>query len=68
MQIDRHDAEFTSCMCNFSDISIALDVLKDLRGYSGVGIDGNPLDTASWNAALMAVQEIISLRLSNENQ
>jgi hypothetical protein len=68
MQIDRHDAEFTSCMCNFSDIGIALDVLKDLRGYSGVGIDGNPLDTSSWNAALVAAQEIIGLRLSNEKQ
>jgi hypothetical protein len=68
MQIDRHDAEFTSCMCNFSDISIALEVLQDLRGYSGVGIDGNPLDTSSWNAALIAAQEIIRLRYFNEKQ
>ena len=68
MQIDRHDSEFTSCMCNFSDIDIALEVLQDLRGYSGVGIDGNPLDTSSWNAALIAAQEIIGLRYFNEKQ
>ena len=62
MLIDRHDAEFTSCMCNFSDIPRVLEVLEDLRGYSGVGADGNPLDTASWNAALLAAAEIIRLR------
>ncbi len=36
---------------------------QDLRGYSGVGEDGNPYDTASWNAALTAVEELINLRL-----
>ena len=36
-----------------------LDVLEDLRGYSGVGADGNPYDTPSWNAALKAAQEVL---------
>ena len=59
MQIDRHDAEFTSCTCVFSDIPRVLEVLEDLRGYSGVGIDGNPYDTSSWNAALDAVKQTL---------
>ena len=29
-----------------------IEKLQDLRGYSGVGTDGNPYDTPSWNAAL----------------
>lgn len=37
---------------------------QDLRGYSGVGEDGNPYDTASWNAALTAVEELIKKRLA----
>lgn len=37
---------------------------QDLRGYSGVGEDGNPYDTASWNAALTAVNELIKKRLA----
>jgi len=36
---------------------------KDLRGYSGVGVDGDPYDTSSWNAALEAVDELIKKRL-----
>ena len=64
MLIDRHDPEFTSCTCNFIDIHIALDVLQDLRGYSGVGTDGNPYDTPSWNAALMAAKEVILSRVN----
>ena len=63
MLIDRHDPEFTSCTCNFSDISVALEVLEDLRGYSGVGTDGNPYDTPSWNAALKAACDIIKTRI-----
>lgn len=59
MQIDRHDAEFTSCTCVFSDIPKVLEVLEDLRGYSGIGIDGNPYDTSSWNAALDAVKQTL---------
>jgi hypothetical protein len=59
MQIDRHDAEFTSCTCVFSDIPRVLEVLEDLKGYSGVGTDGNPYDTSSWNAALDAVKQTL---------
>jgi len=63
MQIDRHDAEFTSCTCVFSDIPKVLEVLEDLKGYSGIGIDGNPYDTSSWNAALQAAASMIRSRL-----
>jgi hypothetical protein len=38
-------------------------VLEDLRGYSGVGTDGNPYDTSSWNAALESAKDIIKTRL-----
>jgi hypothetical protein len=37
--------------------------LSDLKGYSGVGNDGNPYCTASWNAALEAVDTLIKHRL-----
>jgi len=40
-----------------------LTAAQDLRGYSGVGEDGNPYDTESWNAALAAVEELINKRL-----
>ena len=63
MLIDRHDSEFECCTCDFSDISVALEVLKDLRGYSGVGTDGNPYDTSSWNAALSAAADVIRFRV-----
>ena len=33
--------------------------LGDLRGYSGVGEDGNPYHTESWNAALRAAQSLL---------
>lgn len=66
MLIDRHDTEFNSCTCNFTDINIALEVLEDLRGYSGVGTDGDPYDTPSWNAALRAAIDIIKTRLDNK--
>ena len=59
MQIDRHDPEFTSCMCDVSAIPVVLEVLDDLMGYSGIGTDGNPYDTPSWNAALRAAKDII---------
>jgi len=39
------------------------EVLEDLRGYSGVGHDGDPYDTTSWNAALSAAREVICQRL-----
>ena len=41
------------------ELKAVLDVLDDLRGYSGVGADGNPLDTPSWNAALKAAQQVL---------
>ena len=66
MQIDRYDPEFNSCTCNFTDIDIALEVLADLRGYSGVGTDGNPYDTHSWNADLRAAIDIIKTRTGNK--
>ena len=59
MLIDRHDSEFECCTCAFSDIPRVLEVLEDLKGYSGVGTDGNPYDTSSWNAALDAVKQTL---------
>ena len=41
------------------ELQTMLEVLEDLRGYSGVGADGNPLDTSSWNAALKAAQQVL---------
>ena len=41
----------------------AYQVLDDLRGYSGVGAAGNPLDTSSWNAALKAAQQVLLERV-----
>jgi hypothetical protein len=67
MQIDRHDPEFTSCMCNLSDIPVVLEVLDDLMGYSGIGSDGNPYDTPSWNAALRAARDVVQQRLGLDN-
>lgn len=40
----------------------AYQVLDDLRGYSGVGADGNPYDTPSWNAALKAAEQVLRKR------
>ena len=45
------------------ELQVMLDVLDDLRGYSGVGTDGNPYDTPSWNAALKAAQEVLLERI-----
>lgn len=36
-----------------------IEKLQDLRGYSGVGTDGNPYDTPSWNAALESAKDIL---------
>ena len=41
------------------ELETMLEVLEDLRGYSGVGTDGNPYDTPSWNAALKAAQQVL---------
>ena len=67
MLIDRHDSEFECCTCDFSDIHIAIEVLDDLMGYSGVGTDGDPYDTPSWNAALRAAKDVIKQRIINNN-
>lgn len=45
-------------------IKMVVESLADLRGYSGVGVDGDPYDTPSWNAALVAAQEVILHRYS----
>ena len=45
------------------ELETMLDVLEDLRGYSGVGTDGNPYDTPSWNAALKAAEQLIKERI-----
>jgi hypothetical protein len=39
-----------------------VEQIDDLRGYSGVGEDGNPYDTASWNAALTAAKTLLEER------
>jgi len=39
-----------------------VDQIDDLRGYSGVGEDGDPYDTTSWNAALTAVKKLLIIR------
>ena len=41
------------------ELQVMLAVLEDLRGYTGVGTDGNPYDTPSWNAALKAAQQVL---------
>ena len=45
-------------------LEMVLHALDDLRGYSGVGVDGDPYDTPSWNAALVAVRQVILHRLN----
>ena len=48
------------------ELQAILDVLDDLRGYSGVGTDGDPYDTPSWNAALKAAEQVYLSRDSTE--
>ena len=45
------------------ELQYMLAVLEDLRGYSGVGTDGNPYDTPSWNAALKAAEQVLLERV-----
>ena len=45
------------------ELETMLAVLEDLRGYSGVGVDGNPLDTPRWNAALKAAEQVLLERV-----
>ena len=35
---------------------------NDLRGYSGIGENGDPYDTPSWNAALVSLSDLIRSR------
>ena len=44
-------------------VEVVVEALEDLRGYSGVGADGNPLCTHSWNAALKAAEQVIKERI-----
>ena len=44
-------------------VEVAVQALQDLRGYSGVGADGNPLCTHSWNSALLAAEQLIKERI-----
>ena len=39
-----------------------IEALEDLLGYSGVDECGNPIDTSSWNRALIAAKQLIQLR------
>ena len=59
-KIKEHFGEYKS---NESIVQKIFDALEDLRGYSGVGTDGNPYDTSSWNAALESAKDIIKTRL-----
>ena len=43
-------------------VASCIEQIADLRGYSGVGTDGNPYDTASWNAALAAAEQLLQER------
>jgi hypothetical protein len=52
-----------TAMTPIVELKTVLDVLEDLRGYSGVGAAGNPLDTPSWNAALLAAQQVLLERI-----
>jgi len=45
-------------------IEEVLLALSDLKGYSGVGTDGDPYCTMSWNAALAAAKELIVSRIA----
>jgi hypothetical protein len=51
-----------------NELHVVYQILEDLRGYSGVGEDGNPYDTRSWNAALKAVRDMIDVRLAHDDR
>lgn len=53
----------------FADMIVEQTIvaLEDLKGYSGVGVDGDPYDTPSWNAALVAAAELIRSRLQEDD-
>ena len=48
-------------------LTLVLESLQDLRGYSGVGSNGDPIDTESWNAALASAAKLIQDRLLQKN-
>ena len=47
-------------------VASCIDQIRDLRGYSGVGTNGDPYDTPSWNAALAAAQQLLRERFEIE--
>ena len=47
-------------------VTSCIEQIGDLRGYSGVGTDGDPYDTVSWNAALAAAQQLLRERFEIE--
>jgi hypothetical protein len=47
-------------------VTSCIEQIGDLRGYSGVGTDGDPYDTPSWNAALAAAQQLLRERFEIE--
>jgi len=49
-------------------VASCVDQISDLQGYSGVGLDGNPYDTPSWNAALKAAQDLLRTRFELDNE
>ncbi len=58
-QFYEHElAAYTSAL-----VEVAVQALDDLRGYSGVGADSNPLCTHSWNSALLAAEQLIKERI-----
>ena len=59
-----HSEPALADLMNLTELVLAecINVCDDLRGYSGVGTDGDPYDTPSWNAALIAVKQVIQQR------
>ena len=49
-------------------VTSCIDQIRDLRGYSGVGTDGDPYDTPSWNAALAAAEQLLRERFEIESK
>lgn len=59
-----HNAMWNDDVNSKNILSYCIERIDDLKGYSGVGEDGNPYDTTSWNAALVAVQQMLKERKS----
>ena len=43
-------------------VASCIDQISDLRGYSGVGKEGDPYDTETWNAAIAEAQKLLKTR------